>query len=200
MKQVLMIHWGSVYRTKKDFYEEFKKRTCNPFKKDKKRKYRIAEELKDTHETILLDMPNKFNADYICWKIRFEKHFPFLSKEDTILIGHSLGGTFLIKWLSENSFPKKIKQLHLVSTVIEHKKEDTRTLGNFKLNFNKIKNILPQVENIFIYHSKDDPVVPFSHAERYKKYLPIAKLFAFENRGHIRQEEFPELFENIRNN
>jgi hypothetical protein len=53
---------------------------------DKKRRNRIAEQLQDTHQTILPDMPNKLNADYIAWKIWFEKHFPFLNNEDLILV------------------------------------------------------------------------------------------------------------------
>jgi pimeloyl-ACP methyl ester carboxylesterase len=52
-------------------------------------------------------------------------------------------------------------------------------------------------EEIFIYHSTDDTTVPYSHSEKIKSYLPKAKLITFTNRGHIRQQEFPELLENI---
>lgn len=200
MKQVLIIHWGDKFRTKKDFYEKLKVRSYNPLEKSKPRREWIAEQLTKTHQTMVPTMPNKFNADYIAWKIWFERHFPFFNNEELSLVGYSLWGIFLVKYLSENKFPKKIKQLHLVAAVIEHKKEDENILGNFKIKINKIKNVLPQVESIFIYHSKDDPAVPFSHAERYKKYLPWAKLIEFENRWHFRQETFPELLENIKNN
>ena len=52
-------------------------------------------------------MPCKFMVDYEAWKIWFERHFQFLQKE-VILIGWSLGGRFLLKYLSENKFPFKI--------------------------------------------------------------------------------------------
>jgi predicted alpha/beta hydrolase family esterase len=101
--------------------------------------------------------------------------------------------------LSENTFPKKIKQLHLVCPVFneEYPLISSETLGNFVLDPGKLKNISPQVEEIFIYHSKDDPLIPYSHSEQYKKHLPTAKLTLFEDRGHFQVSEFPELLENI---
>ena len=54
------------------------------------------------------------------------------------------------------------------------------------------------VEEIFIYHSTDDHVVPYSQAEKIKSYLPKAKLITFSDRDHFNTPEFPELLENIR--
>ncbi|NOZ43581.1 MAG: hypothetical protein GXP45_00120 [bacterium] len=68
-------------------------------------------------------MPNKQRADYHARKIWFEKLFPYInsSKESKlILIGHSLGAIFLAKYLSENTFPKTIDQLHLISSVFDN--------------------------------------------------------------------------------
>ncbi len=63
-------------------------------------------------------MPNKTNAQFEEWKIWFEKFIPFLN-DGVILVGHSLGGVFLAKYLSENKFPKKIGGVFLVSAVYE---------------------------------------------------------------------------------
>jgi len=55
-----------------------------------------------------------------------------------------------------------------------------------------------QVENIFIYHSKDDDCCPYSHAERLVNFLLEANFLTFENRGHFtEQSDFPELLKNI---
>ena len=62
---------------------------------------------------------------------------------------------------------------------------------------NRISNIEQQVEQIVLYHSKDDPSVPYASAERLSQMLLSAKLFTFEDRGHFGQDEFPELLENI---
>lgn len=60
-----------------------------------------------------------------------------------------------------------------------------------------IPNLERQTEEIFLYHSTDDPSVPYSHAEKIKAYLPKAKLITFTDRGHFSQPEFPELLKNI---
>ena len=54
-----------------------------------------------------------------------------------------------------------------------------------------------QTEKIDLYHSKDDPVVPFSDLSKYQEALPNAKSRIFDDRKHINQEEFPELLNDI---
>jgi predicted alpha/beta hydrolase family esterase len=62
-------------------------------------------------------MPDTQNSYYPAWKIWFEKYFQYLGENKLIVIGHSLGGIFLAKYLSENKFPRCIDSLHLVSPV-----------------------------------------------------------------------------------
>lgn len=125
-------------------------------------------------------MPCKQNADYLSRKIRFERHFEYLNDEGTILIGNSLGASFLTKRLSENIFPKKIDQLHLICTAIKDTSHETIT--NFRPNEENIPNIQKQTNNIIIYHSIDDTVVPYSHSERLSTLLPKAKFMTFSDR------------------
>jgi uncharacterized protein len=198
MKQIIIIGWWSCFTTKEAFYKSLEIRDYNPFEIKKKWKNRIAEQLKETHQTMIPEMPCKQNADYIAWKIRFERHLPFLNWEDSILIWHSQWWVFLAKWLSENNFPKKIKQLHLVSAVFDDLDLDEETIGNFNFNPDQLINLSRQTENIFLYHSKDDDIVPFIHFEKFVKYLPGAICFIANNRGHFQQEEFPELLKNIK--
>lgn len=200
MKQIIIIGWWSCFDTKEAFNKVLETRNYDPFVDNKKRKNRIEEKLIKTHQTFIPEMPCKQNADYNAWKIWFEKIFPFLNKKDTILIWHSLWGTFIIKWLTENQFPQRIKQIHLVSPAFNNKDFDEENIWNFLFNPDSLSNIESQCEQIFLYHSKDDDIVPFSHSEKYKKQLPNAKLITFKNRWHFRQETFPELLENILKN
>ncbi|EKE20592.1 MAG: hypothetical protein ACD_7C00516G0001 [uncultured bacterium] len=110
-----------------------------------------------------------------------------------ILIGHSQGGIFLAKYLSENNYPKKIGAIMLVAPVYNN----TPEVGSFKIE-KSLNNISTQCEEIHIFHSKDDFVVPFSEMEEYKKELPNAKFHIFEDRGHFLQETFPEIIEEIK--
>lgn len=78
--------------------------------------------------------------------------------------------------------------------------EEEKYAGDFAYSPEIISNLASKAEQIFIYHSTDDPVVPYSHAEKIAAYLPSAKLVTFTDRGHFSQSEFPELLENIINN
>src|SRR3989344_9033544 len=99
---------------------------------------------------------NKTNARFDEWEIWFEKLVPFLH-DGVILVGHSLGGTFLTKYLSENQFEKKIKSVFLVAAVYDNHKE-----GYSLASFTLPKKLNLQTENIYLFHSKDDPLVPLT--------------------------------------
>ncbi|MBX4205517.1 MAG: alpha/beta hydrolase [Candidatus Doudnabacteria bacterium] len=152
----------------------------------------LRRELGDKYEIMLPSMPNKFNARFAEWSLWFEKLFPFLH-DQVVLVGHSLGGAFLAKYLTENGFPKEIQALFLVSAVF-----DADTDGNPLWSFALPEKLVAPANEIFIYHSKDDPVVPFSDMQKYQLQFPNASVRVFENRGHMNQEQFPEIVEDIR--
>jgi len=145
--------------------------------------------LGDTYEVLTPRMPNSNNAKYIEWKIWFEKLFPFLYGE-VILVGHSLGASFLAKYLSEEQFPKKILATLLIAGPYDS--DGDRPMVEFTLP-NSLALFEEQGGTISLYHSKDDPVVAFSELSKYQKALPNAKITSFEDRRHFNQESFPEI-------
>lgn len=197
-KQVIVIHGGDTFDTYEDWlsYLKVKKldfeRIKNPFSGWKET---LGEKLGDEFELVYPQMPNKQNAKYAEWKIWFETIIPYLEPE-VIFIGHSLGGIFLAKYLSENKFPKKIKAIFLVAACYDD--ETVGSLADFKIPEN-LEGLRKQGGRIFIYHSEDDPIVPITDAKKYKQALPDAKLTIFKDRGHFMQEEFSELVEDIKN-
>lgn len=199
MKQLIMIHGGNVFCTEDDFYVYLQEKKYNPFEEKKYRSDRLSNKLKEQYQIAKPLMPNNKNASYKAWKIWFEKALPYLNDEDLIIAGNSLWAMFLIKYLGENTFPKKIKQLHLIAGVFDESdmSDEEKYAWDFAYSPEIIPNIEKQVESIFLYHSKDDPSVPYSHAEKIKAYLPKAKFVTFTDRGHFSQAEFPELLENI---
>ena len=62
-----------------------------------------------------------------------------------------------------------------------------------------IKNLESLADQIFLWHSKDDPCVPFYQAEKIKAELHHAKFTIFEDRQNLNQPEFPELIRAILN-
>ncbi|OGF72515.1 hypothetical protein A2W54_02925 [Candidatus Giovannonibacteria bacterium RIFCSPHIGHO2_02_43_13] len=103
--------------------------------------------------------------------------------------------SILAKYLSENDFQKKITATFLVSAPYDDANSEY-SLADFKLPRNLIK-LAKQSDKIFLYQSKDDPVVPFADLRKYKQALPSANTQIFENRGHFLQEDFPELTDAI---
>jgi uncharacterized protein len=195
--QIIIIHGGDTY----DSYEEyiaFLKSYEFDFEGSKIKKWNqtLAEKLGDDFDVISPRMPNSLNAKYSEWKIMFEKLLPFLN-DDIVLLGHSLGGIFLAKYLSENDFHRKIMAIFLISAPYDDS-DSEYSLADFILpeDLNKLQK---QGGKIFIYHSKDDPVVPFVDFEKYKKAIPGAKTTIFIDRGHFDQAEFPELVNDIKN-
>jgi predicted alpha/beta hydrolase family esterase len=116
-------------------------------------------------------------------------------KNDVVLIGHSLGAIFLARYLSENKFPKKIKAVLLVSASYAIKGE--KGMADFVLP-KSLSKFSDQVQNIFFYHSVDDPMVTFSDMKKYAKALPSATLRIFKDRGHFISPKFPEIVREIK--
>ena len=195
-KQILVIHGGDTFETYEQYLNFLRKHEINieRYKTEKDDwKPWLRKELGTNYEVILPIMPNKTNAIFEEWKIWMEKLIPFLNN-GVILIGHSMGGAFLAKYLSENKFPKKIEAVFLVSAVYDKDTEDY-PLVSFALP----EKLDLQTDKVYLYHSKDDPVVPFSDLAKYEEALPKAKSRTFNDRKHINQEEFLELAEDILN-
>jgi hypothetical protein len=195
-KQIVVIHGGDTYDNHEAYINSLKncEISIERYKVNKDDwKPWLRERLGDDYEVILPIMPNKTNASFEEWKIWFEKIIPLLNDE-IILIGHSLGASFVAKYLSENKFPKKLRGVFLVSGVF-YKGSDGRSLASFTLP----EKLDLQTEHIYLYHSKDDPVVPFSALRDFENALPKSNSRVFEDRKHINQPEFEELAMDILN-
>ena len=194
-KQIIIIHGGDTFDTYKQ-YISFLKSFKIDFEKmiNKGWKDNIEKGLGKGFEVVLPKMPNAFNAKYLEWKIWFEKIIPFFENK-VVLIGHSLGGIFLAKYLSENKFPKEILATFLVAAPYNNKDSDY-SLADFTLK-KDLGLLQSQSGKLFVYQSQDDDVVPFVDFEKYKKALPNANFRKFNNRGHFNQKNFPEIIQEI---
>jgi predicted alpha/beta hydrolase family esterase len=144
-------------------------------------------------------MPLQDNAKYKEWKIVFERYFPYL-RNNIILIGGSLGGIFLARYLSEHKFPKKILATFLVGAPYDgsHSNEDD-LVGGFKLK-SDLSLLEKNSPNLFMLFSADDECVPVYHAEKYRKKLKNAKITIYKGmNGHFNTPRFPQIIKMIKN-
>ena len=142
-------------------------------------------------------MPLQENAKYRDWEIFFERHLALLS-HDYILIGTSLGGIFLAKYLSEHKLPKKALSVYLICPPFDNSLPEEDLVGGFKLK-SDLSLVEKNCKNLYLLFSKDDDVVPVSHAEKYYKKLKTAKLIIYKNKnGHFQISKFPEIVKMIK--
>ena len=195
--QIIYVGGGNAFENKKDFYEYLENYELNPYDKTEKWTKKLPLILEEEFDYLKIEMPSKDEADYIAWKIWFEKYLKFLNNKETILIGYSQGATFLLKYLSENSFPKRITQLHLIAPFVMNDESKSK-LMNFEFNISRLKGISNICNQVHIWYSQDDFLVPFVNSEIVIENIKGIISHKFNDRGHFFQSDFPELINAIR--
>lgn len=220
--QIILVHGGCEFESIEQFNLELLEWEPELVKK-KGWKDWLEAELGADWQIHRPQMPCKLNANYSSWKIWFEKYLALLDfSRPVVLIGHSLGGAFLLKFLSENKLEKIAEKaqtkktenknkslaslpeelfvagLFLVAPVIDNKGLTGRDkLNSFLFDLKDLPQLEAQVDVVKIFHSEDDAVVPFDHSVRLKSLLPNAELVELDGCGHINGEDFVELKEQI---
>ena len=115
-------------------------------------------------------------------------------KSDFFLLGHSLGASMLLKYLTEETVNKNIKAIFLAATPFWSGNEDWKQGLKLKENF---ENELPNHIPIFFYHTKDDEEVPFSHFIQYKQKIPNAIFREIKTGGHQFDNALSEVVKDV---
>jgi len=197
--QVFFIHGGMTFKNDKGYVKYLKTKKISLEKKVSWNQEYLVESLGKNFEVIAPRMPLGENAKYRDWKIYFERFVPYL-KNDCILIGCSLGGIFLAKYLSENKFPKKVLSTYLVCPPFDSDIPTEDLVGGFVLK-KDISLLDRNSKNLYLMFSKDDDVVPVSHADKFRKKLTNAKIIIYKSKnGHFNISKFPEIVRMIKEN
>jgi len=195
MKEVFVVHGGDSFATYEEYLTDLRGWSVS-LKDGQFRgwKGKLMDELGDTYNVTQPRFPNAQNAKYEEWKLMFEKYLPLLP-EETIFIGHSLGGSFLATYLNKEKLPFDASATVLIAPPFSVDGE--RALVEFSPG-DSLELFKKQGGEIHLFHSEDDAVVPFAELDKYKAALPEAVPHVFKDRGHFNQEDFPELVECIR--
>lgn len=139
-------------------------------------------------------MPDPWEPDYNKFKEEFEK---YEVTEDTILIGHSCGCAFLVRWLGETK--NKIRKLILVAPWKIPDKNDKFRKSFYEYSIDK--KIKERVKKIVFFTSDNEEIDGKKSLEIYHSSLK-GKIIEIKSRGHytfddMGSEEFPELLEEV---
>ncbi len=141
------------------------------------------------------EMPHPYAPNYKAWCEVFEQ---FKINDETILIGHSAGGGFIIRYLAENNI--SVDRVILVAPWLDPDKY-LQTMGceeffDFEFNNDVASKILNQVNSIDVLYSADDDEYILQTIDIIKQNFATnngdnnAKInyHEFTNRGHFTTE------------
>lgn len=140
------------------------------------------------------DMLNAYQPDYKIWKKELER---FDITPETVLVGHSCGGGFLVRWLSENKEVKVGKVVLVAPWLDPNKKKDP----NF-FDFTFDSDLVSRTSGVTIFNSDDDNEAINVSVQKIVDNVDGVKLVNFKNYGHfclinMGTEKFPELLEEV---
>ena len=153
----------------------------------------LQKQLGSDYEVLAPDMPDPDHPAYQAWRNQIEQELGKLDA-DALLIGHSLGGSMLLKYLAEGTNPRPIAGLFLVSVPYWGKQE-------WELEYavpDDFASHLPSIRHLFLYHSRSDEEVPFASLRRYQEQLPQATVRVLDGKDHSFTEGLPLLAQDIK--
>jgi len=133
------------------------------------------------------EMPMPYEPDYKKWCSIFEL-FPI--DEETTLIGHSCGGGFLLRWLSEHKV--KVGKVALVAPWLDPERENTTDFFDFELD----PTLAARTQGVHLFNSSDDYLEIQTSVKKIIDTVPGIQLHELANRGHFtgeKNKELPEL-------
>ena len=178
-KRVLFVHGGG-----QGAYEEDRKLAAN-----------LRVSLGASYDVRCPEMSDEDSPKYEAWKDRIARELVAPGGE-IILVGHSLGASILLKYLSEEKSEKPVAGIFLLAP--PYWGVEDWEVGEYALR-EDFASTLPRELPIFFYHSRDDEVVPFVHLTLYAEKLPRAAVCEFDGRGHQFDNDLSQVAQDIEN-
>lgn len=139
-------------------------------------------------------MPKPWHPDYQAFKKKFEK---YKVNDNSVLIGHSCGCAFLVRWMGDTK--QKIKKLILVAPwkIPDGKDKIKKLFYEYPID----KTIKSRVQGIVMFTADDEEKDGKKSLEIFHKSLG-GKIIELRGRGHYTMgnmgtEKFPELLKEV---
>lgn len=139
------------------------------------------------------DMPGFYEPNYEAWKEMLER---FDLDDETILVGHSCGGGFLVRYLSENDV--QVDRVVLVAPWLDPDKEIDKNFFNFEID----ENLVQKASKFIVMYSRDDDDTILRTVNTLRSKVNNIEFQEFEDKGHfvlksLKSDQIPELLDNL---
>ena len=154
----------------------------------------LRDALGPSYEVRYPRMPLEDSAHYTDWTAQIVSALPSPGTE-VVLVGHSVGGSVLLRFLCEESVEASVTGLFVIAAPFWGA-DDFWDWDEARLPEDAAEK-LTTVPRIFMYHSRDDEVVPFSHLALYSARLPQATIRPLDVGGHQLKNDLVDVAHDI---
>lgn len=137
-------------------------------------------------------MPGEEHPSYPTWRTELYNEFGRLD-DGAVLIGHSVGGTFLIHAVAESTEKRKWGALVLIAAPFVGDGGWSSDDDSLKADLTKLLDV-----PVFVYHGAADSEVPPTHSELYAQQISHATLRILPDRDHQLGNDLSEVADDIR--
>ena len=153
----------------------------------------LERELPENDRVLAPEMPDAdTDPRYVPWRDEIKRTLAELAAP-VLIVGHSVGGSVALKMLSDGPADPSIRGLFLASVPWwgpEGWSWDELALPD------DFAARLPEIP-VFLYHSVEDPEVPFAHLELHAARMPGATVRPIEGAEHSFRNGLPEIVADV---
>lgn len=139
-------------------------------------------------------MPDEAEPDMEPWKRKISSELSRMHGE-VVLVGHSLGGSVVLNYLAEEKVEQPIAGLSVLAAPSWD--ENRWNFDDLKLP-DDMADRLSRIPRIFLYHCRDDDVVPFAHLALHGARIPQAVVRPIGRGGHQFGNDLTDIARDIR--
>lgn len=149
--------------------------------------------LKHDITTATPEVPHAFRPDWDLWRKEVER---FEITPETLIVGHSRGGDFWLRWLSEDK-SRRVGKLVLVAPSLGYLEKDGNYFGHFELD----PNLVERTAGFSLFASDNDGQSMIDTTNEIREKIANVNYREF-HLGHFTSRsmgttEFPELLEEL---